>query len=551
MATRLSDLDGASLDELKALVLGLCERVAALEQENAALREEIARLKGLKGRPQLRPSGMAAEAESRQEKKAPRGKRGRGAKNARLCIDEAVVLAAAAPPGSRFKGYQDYVVQDLVLRPRTVRYRRERWLTPDGRTVIAPLPAWVRGHFGPELRRFVLAQYHRGQMTLPRLTRQLRDLGIDISKRQVQRLLTDGHEPFLAEAQAVLRSGLATARWVSVDDTGARHKSLPSGLTRWAAGAICTQIGNDHFAWFATTGTKSRLNFLELLQAGPPAYRINAAALDYMRQRGLAPCRIAALRRALVDQGGGPMDGQDAMRFGDAAAWTAFAAGFGIVATSGNAMDPLRIATEGALWGHIAAGGLLADTVILSDDAGQFKLGRHALCWVHAERLIHKLDTFNEQQRRAVAGIRRRIWWLYADLKGYCRDPSPTRKAELRRRFDRVFRTRTGFATLDRLLQRLYANKADLLMALERPEIPLHTNGSENDIRCQVTRRKISGGTRSDRGRDCRDAFLSLMKTCDKLGVSFWHYLADRLGLTYTARVLPLPQLIQQAATSR
>lgn len=256
------DLDGASLEELKSLVVGLLERVAVLEQENAALREEIARLKGLKGRPRLAPSGMAAQAASRAEKPAPRGKRRRGRKNARMRIDAEQVLPVAAPPGSRFKGYEDYIVQDLVLRARTIRYRRERWVTPDGRTLVAPLPAGVRGHFGPELRRFVLALYHRGQITLPRLTAQLCDLGLEISKRQVLRLLTQGQEAFLGEAQAVLRSGLASARWISVDDTGARHQ---------AANAVCTQVGNDHFCWFATTGTKSRLNFLELLQAGPPA----------------------------------------------------------------------------------------------------------------------------------------------------------------------------------------------------------------------------------------------------------------------------------------
>ena len=78
-------------------------------------------------------------------------------------------------------------------------------------------------------------------------------------------------------------------------------------------------------------------------------------------------------------------------------------------------------------------------------------------------------------------------------------------------------------ATLDRLLQRLHANKPELLIALDRPEIPLHTNGSENDVRCQVTKRKVSGGTRSDVGRDCRDAFL--FKTCAKLRIAFWVYL--------------------------
>ena len=153
MGTADLDLDKISDAELKALVLQLLERVSGLEQENAALREEIARLKGLKGRPQLKPSGMEAQATSRKEKPASRSKRRRGRKNARLRIDEEQILSLTAPPGSQFKGYEDYVVQDLVLRAHTVRYRRQRWLTPDGQTLIAPLPSGVRGHFGRK-RRF-------------------------------------------------------------------------------------------------------------------------------------------------------------------------------------------------------------------------------------------------------------------------------------------------------------------------------------------------------------------------------------------------------------
>ena len=132
---------------------------------------------------------------------------------------------------------------------------------------------------------------------------------------------------------------------------------------------------------------------------------------------------------------------------------------------------------------------------------------------------------------KAKERIRARIWRLYADLKSYRKAPAPRRASELKRRFSRIFSTTTGFATLDRLLARLNAQKKGLLAVLERPEIPLHTNGSENDIRCQVTRRKISAGTRSDPGRDCRDAFLGLMKTCVKQAVRFWDYLGDRLGV--------------------
>ena len=144
--------------------------------------------------------------------------------------------------------------------------------------------------------------------------------------------------------------------------------------------------------------------------------------------------------------------------------------------------------------------------------------------------------------------MRALIWWFYRDLKAYCRDPTPRRKAELRARFDRIFRRRTGDVMLDRLLARLYRRKAELLRVLQRPEIPLHTNGSENDIRAFVTKRKISGGTKSEAGRTARDVLLGLMKTCQKLKLSFWHYLGDRLGIPGEPAIPSLTDLIRRAA---
>src|SRR5215213_9652298 len=270
-----SDLDALSPTALKALVLELLSKVAALEQTVAAQRAEIARLKGLKGPPALKPSGME-KASAPKPPSPPKGRR--GPVRPRVAIEDQLIKATV-PPGSRFKGYADFLVQDLVLRARCIRYRRERWLTPDGQLIVAPLPGGIDGHFGPELRRFVLAQYHQGQVTVPRLVAQLRAIGLAISPRQVMRLLIHRQQRFFDEARDVLRAGLARAAWITVDDTGARHK---------AANSTCTQIGNDHFAWFGTTARKSRLNFLALLRAGHPDYVINAEALAYMRERALS-----------------------------------------------------------------------------------------------------------------------------------------------------------------------------------------------------------------------------------------------------------------------
>jgi Transposase IS66 family len=284
-APKTITLSALSRGDLEVLAERLLAENAALQQAVAELRAEVAQLKGVKGRPKLKPSGMEkGTGLERSGKGSPRG--GRGGKADRLTIAEERIIAADVPAGSRFKGYQDFLVQDLVLRPQVTRLRRERWLTPDGQTVIAPMPVGIVGHFGPELRRFVLFQYHQGQVTVPRLVAQLASLGLAISQRQVMRLLNAGQDGFLAEARDVLRAGLRTAAWISVDDTGARHQHQ---------NAVCTQLGNDHFTAFATTASKSRLNFLEVLRAGYRDYVVNAEALAYMRQRHLAGPVIAQL----------------------------------------------------------------------------------------------------------------------------------------------------------------------------------------------------------------------------------------------------------------
>jgi hypothetical protein len=516
-----ADPSGLPRAELEGLVVELLAEMADLKRLVAKQRDEIARLKGLKGRPSIKPSGMEKGSEPKRGGKRVKH-RSRGKVTPRV-MPEIEVLRVAHPTGSQFKGYEPYQVQELVLTARVVRYRRERWVTPQGETIVAPLPSGIRGHFGPELRRFVLMQYHQGQVTVERLVTLLQAIGVSISKRQVVRLLIDQQDGFLTETREVLRAGLETADWVTVDDTGARHRG---------ANGVCTQIGNDNFAWFGTTGSKSRLNFLDLLRAGHTDYVINDAALEYMREHALTGTlvqRLATHKRR---------------RFADEKAWTRHLERLGI-ADLPVTPDPARVATEGALWGAVNAHGFLCEAVVVSDDAGQFNVGQHALCWIHAERLVHKLETFTDQQRAAQQRVRALIWQLYADLKDYRYSPTPCRRDQLRARFEYIFCQRTGFVTLDRLLQRLHANRVELLMVLDHPGIPLHTNGSENDIRCQVTKRHVSGGTRSDIGRDCRDALLGLAKTCSKLGIAFWDYLGARLGVCGGPAVPQLPDLIR------
>ena len=249
------------------LLLGIIEQqqimLAEQGEQIELLKEEIKRLKGHKGKPKIQPSQMNAEA-----KKSSRGKRPgsvKRQKTANLEIHEEKKIAVNhLPDGSVFKGYQDYVSQDLILKTHNTVYRLERWKLPDGTYRIASLPEDIKGHhFGPVLRSFIDYQHHKQHVTQPALLDQLRSFGIDISAGQLNHLLTETKEMFHEEKNEILSTGLAVSPYINVDDTGARHKG---------GNGYCTHIGNEFFAWFESTGSKSRINFLQLLQAGHQDY---------------------------------------------------------------------------------------------------------------------------------------------------------------------------------------------------------------------------------------------------------------------------------------
>jgi hypothetical protein len=533
------------------LVEQLLEQIESLLEANRRqaeqiqqLRDEIAVLKGQKARPKFKPSGMETQTEPEPgddagggddadddaghgDKPPPRKRAGsaKRSKTARLTIHETRKVAPQQPipAGSRFKGYRDFVVQDLRIEPHNTRYRLEVWLTPDGGQLLGALPSSLDGkHFGAQLRRFVLYQHHHCHVTQPLLHEQLREWGIDISVGQIDALLSGGNAAFLAEKDELLRTGLAVSRHITVDDSGARHQGR---------NGYVTQIGNDWFGWFASTASKSRINFLQLLHAGDISYSLNTHALSYLREERLPaePLRhLQANTHATIT---------------GIACWQAHLDALGITRERHR-----RIATEGLLLGGLIDKGFSLDLVIVSDGAGQFAILLHALCWVHAERLVHKLIPLNDQQRADQDRVRGEIWDLYADLKTYRRDPDPALAPGLAARFDAIFTQRTAFATLNQTLKRLHGHKQKLLLVLQRPDIVLHTNGSEGDIRGYVKWRKISGGTRSDLGKHCRDGFASLKKTCRKLGVSFWDYLGDRI--TGHGAIPQLPDMMRERAAT-
>jgi Transposase IS66 family len=511
------------VEALLAIICAQQDRIRKLEETVQQLRDEIAILKGQKPRPKIAPSQLeqpTSQPPPVHGQKRPGSEK--KPKNAQLTITNERRIDFPDPPvGSVSKGYEEYIVQELVIRPEVTRYLRERIVTPDGQSLLAPLPADVLPgqHFGPDLISHILHQYHHNHVTQPLLHEELTQHGIVISTGQINHILTENKNLFHQEKEELLTAGLAAAKYIQVDDTGARHDGK---------NGYCTHIGNEFFAYFASTDSKSRLNFLQVLRGEHSDYVINEVAVAYWQKYELAAALIASLAE-------GPA------HFCDAAAWNEHLQRLGITTTR-----LLRITTEGALLGSLIAHGVSPELIVLSDGAGQFNILVHAACWVHAERPLARMIPHNEQHRVAIEQVRQQIWELYQDLKAYQQQPQPDQVAVLTARFEALCSQRTVYPSINQVLKDLREHQADLLRVLHQPDVPLHNNAAESDIRDYVKKRKISGSTRSDDGRRCRDTFASLKKTCRKLGIGFWDYLRDRIrGL---GRIPSLADLIRQRA---
>jgi len=507
------------------LVDVLLELVAWQSDQIEKLEQEILKLKGETTKPKIKPSKMdqgdtTAEGEDAQEppKRGPKRQ-----KTEHLRIDATLqVEPKDIPAGSTFKGYREVIIQDLIVESFNTCYQLAQYQAPDGRYVSGQLPEHLKGgHFGATLISFIQHQYHHQHVTQPLLLQFLQETGVDISAGQLNKYITEDIDDFHHEKDELLRVGLSVSSYIHTDDTGARHQGK---------NGYCTHIGNELFAWFSSTESKSRINFLELLSQGVERrYVINAGALAYMEEQKLPKSVFASLEQACVDK----------KQTEDWEAW--------LDEQGGYTKRHRRIITEGALMGGLLAQGIPCDLGIISDDAGQFNVFDHALCWIHAERVINRLIPLNKDHEQAVDWARNEVWGVYTELKAYQLSPTEAQAEAIKQRFRALCNKHTVYETLNQALKRMGDNQHELLRVLDKPYLPLHNNLSERDIRDYVKKRKISGSTRSDAGRKARDTFASLKKTCRKHGIPFWAYLKDRL--LGEGNIPRLSELIREAAT--
>ncbi len=311
----------------------------------------------------------------------------------------------------------------------------------------------------------------------------------------------------MAEKKTLLLEGLRNSHYIQVDDTGARHQGK---------NGYCTQFGNQHFTFFKTSESKSKDNFLTILQGENVGYRLNQAAYDYLKR--LKNVSNWSLWQAECDM-------KSEVIYHSKNEW------LNDLQCRRYTKGAYKALTEAAMVGYLTQDIFKEALITLSDEAKQFDINSNAGCWVHAERKLTQVIPNGEHQSRLKTKKLNQFWRLYRALKIAANQDifSSQKKYQLRKRFDNLCKNVSGFKKLNAELNHLLLMKSTLLKCLENPQIPLHNNQSESDIREYVKRRKITGCTKSEDGRDAIDTFLSLKKTCQRQDISFLAYLNDRL----------------------
>jgi Transposase IS66 family len=508
--------------ELVKRLLNLLEDVMAdlraSQAENQRLRDEINRLKGEQGTPQIKPNTPPLPSpthSSEQERRKPKVW-SKGSKTARIPIDREQVLPVdpdRLSPDAQFKGYEEVVVQDVIFRTDNVLFHKEKFYSPSQHmTYLAALPPGYSGQFGPGIKSLALVLYFGAQMSEPKVAELLRSVGVQISDGQVSNLLIKGQAPFHADKDALYQAGLASSPWPHLDDTSTRVNGQ---------NGYCHIVCNPLYTAYVTTAAKDRLTVIDVLtNHRSRRFLVNAEALGAVEVFGLSAVR----RQQLEQLPAGTMVDEATMQ----ALLEEHLPGLG-------PQQRKWILDATAVAAYHAAAEFPVVRLLVCDDAPQFTLvtDELALCWVHEGRHYKKLVPYVPYHRALVEDFVQRFWTYYDQLLAYRQQPTPEEAARLDGEFEVLFSSVTGYRALDERIAKTHAKKACLLMVLAHPEIPLHNNPAELGARARVRKRDVSFGPRTREGAKAWDTFMTLAVTATKLGVSFYHYIHDRVSGAY------------------
>lgn len=474
------------------------EQLTKSHEKIKVLEDELAKLRKTPKRPKFRPNGMQPRdrgnnSDGNVDKTPPSDNLSLAKKE----TSEVVIKPLNIPEGSRFKGYQTFTIQDIILIAKEIIYKLEVWHAPNGDVLRGKLPEELNGqHFGSALRAFTTNLYAQG-MTQPAIHEFLRSIGIDLSSGQVNHILLNEVDAYSFVCEKILTAGLQEAPYIGADDTGEKHQHKSS---------YCTYIGGQYFAYYKTSYSKSRENFLRILLQGKEVYCINEAMIWHLFQSGIQDDILNLFEEY---KGKSYQSKKGVHRL--------------LNALGLNTKKLRQQCIEAALVGFIQSTVLKPGQILMSDRAGQFALFDHAACWVHMERPLRKIICTSDQVEQELKGVRHAIWELYCMLKEV--SLSQVGKENVHKLYDDLVAMKTSSPEINGVIDNFAAYRDEMLKGLDHPGLPLHNNDSERDIRAVAKRRNISGSTKSDSGRAFRDCLHSIKQTCFRVGYNFWDYM--------------------------
>ena len=516
----LNAIQDENARELIGQLMNLVEKVSAdlrdAQVENQRLRDENNRLKGEQGKPKIKgntskppPTNHSSEAE--RHKSRQRHKR---SKKAEIQIDRDQVVEVdptVLPKDAKLKGYEDVVVQDILLQTDNIRFYKQKYYSASTRkTYLAELPRGYEGQFGPGIKALTLVFYYGIGTSEPKILEFFENVGIHISAGEISNLLIKKQESFHAEKDAVYEAGLQSSPWQQTDDT----------LTRVdGQNQHCHVVCNPAYTSYHTRTSKERLSVLDVLRNGRKRlFRLNEETIGYLR--GM-PWSKAAWRK--IQSWKSEQDWEEA----------AFLERLGEGLPRLSDQQRKTMIDAAAVAAYHAQRDYPVVKALVCDDAPQFNwLGQEMmLCWVHEGRHYKKLMPVIGLHRELLDDFLKQFWEYYHQLLNYCQQPTVEVRLRLETEFDDLFSSHSGYDALDQRISKTKAKKDSLLLVLQYPELPLHNNASELGVRQRVRKRDVSFGPRTEDGRRAWDTFATLAETAKKLGVSFYRYLHDRISV--------------------
>lgn len=530
----------------QSLVLNALEQLYSLVNEQSvviqSLRDEINQMKGEDGKPTI--SGKNQKAITLEPRnvssESARKTFGKPRKNKPIKFDSSRPIdeiqkiefldKLALPVDVVFKGYAKSHYQSLEIRSKLIEVQRAIYYSAtENKTYTADLPdeymlgsdytQELKGHIG--LFKFSLG------LSIPKIGDFLRMHGIAITNGSVSNILLENGETLKSEQLTIHQAGLELGLYETTDTTASRFNGVNYNTH---------VFGNEAYTAYFTRPHKDRQTIVDLIRFDAPrTYLLNEDTFklyEYLKipakiTKPLMPF-VAIMNNKYLDQ----------------------ATFMGQIKAALNEEDYQKHEQkllEGAYLSAYRAQTPLS--ILLCDDAPQYKLVALLIagCWVHAGRHFKKLNPKIIYHQRLLDEFSKRFWMFYQKLKDYKDKPFQvdTKTAlELDKEFDTLFDTKTGYEELDDRIQKTKDNKAELLVVLKHPYVPLHNNDSELAVRKEVRYRDISFQTRTQKGTQAKDVFFTIIQTSKKLGVNAYHYIMDRLNKKFS--MTPLHILIEQ-----